>query len=59
MVVEESGIDYNVFVNSNTKIIDSTTGRSVLLKNVEKGKFVTVTGSTASGVLEASVIVVQ
>ncbi len=59
MVVEESGIDYNVFVNSSTKIIDSASGRNILLKNVEKGKFVTVTGSNASGVLEASVIVIQ
>lgn len=59
MVVEENGIDYNVFVNSSTKIIDSASGRNILLKNVEKGKFVTVTGSNASGVLEASVIVIQ
>jgi len=59
MIVEEAGTEYNVFVNSNTKIIDSTTGRTVALKSVEKGKSVTVTGSNASGVLEASVIVIQ
>lgn len=59
MVVEENGTEYNVFVNNNTKIIDSTSGRNLLLKSVEKGKSVTVTGSSASGVLEASVIVIQ
>lgn len=59
MVVKENGVDYNVFVNSSTKIIDSVSGRNILLKSVEKGRFVTVTGSNASGVLEASVIVIQ
>ena len=59
MIVEEGGVEYNVFVNSNTKIIDSVTGRTVLLKNVEKNRTVSVTGSNASGVLEASVIVLQ
>lgn len=59
MVVEDSGVEYNVFVNSNTKIIDSVTGKSVLLKNVEKNRSASVTGSNASGVLEASVIVLQ
>ncbi len=59
MIVEEGGTEYNVFVNSNTKIIDSVTGRNILLKNVEKNRTATVTGSNASGVLEASVIVLQ
>ena len=59
MVIEEGGTEYNVFVNGNTKIIDSVTGRSVVIKNVEKGRTATVTGSNASGVLEASVIVLQ
>ena len=59
MIVEDGGTEYNVFVNSNTKIIDSVTGRSILLKNVEKNRTATVTGSNASGVLEASVIVLQ
>lgn len=59
MVVEEKGTEYNVFVNNNTKIIDSSSGKSVMLKSVEKGKSVTVTGSNSSGVLEASVIVIQ
>ena len=59
MIIEENGADYNVFVNSNTKIIDSTTGKSVALKSVEKGRTANVTGSNASGVLEASVIVLQ
>ncbi len=59
MIVEENGTEYNVFINGNTKIIDSTTGRTVVLKSVEKGKSVNVTGSNASGVLEASVIVIQ
>ena len=59
MVVEEGNSEYSVFVNGNTKIIDSITGESIKLKSVEKGRTVTVTGSTSSGVLEASVIVVQ
>ncbi len=59
MIVEDGGVEYNVFVNSNTKIIDSVTGRNILLKNVEKNRTATVTGSNASGVLEASVIVLQ
>jgi len=59
MIVEENGTEYNVFVNTNTKIIDSTTGKTVIFKNIEKGKTVSVTGSNASGVLEASVIVIQ
>ncbi len=59
MVVEEGGKEYNVFVNSSTKIIDSVTGRTILLKNVEKNRTASVTGSNSSGVLEASVIVLQ
>lgn len=59
MIVEEGSSEYNVFVNDNTKIIDSITGLSMKLKAVEKGRTVTVTGSTSSGVLEATVIVVQ
>lgn len=59
MVVEEGGTEYNVFVNTNTKIIDSTTGKNIVFKNIEKGKTVSVTGSNASGVLEASVIVIH
>lgn len=59
MIVEEGGTEYNVFVNTNTKIIDSTTGKNIIFKNIEKGKTVSVTGSNASGVLEASVIVIH
>ncbi len=59
MIVEEGGTEYNVFVNTNTKIIDSTTGKNIVFKNIEKGKTVSVTGSNASGVLEASVIVIH
>ncbi len=59
MIVEENGVEYDVFVNSNTKIIDSTSGRTLLLKSVEKGKSVTVTGSNSSGVFEASVVVIH
>lgn len=59
MIVEDGGVEYNVFVNSNTKIIDSLTGNNMTLKSVEKGRSASVTGSTSSGVLEATVIVVQ
>lgn len=59
MVVEEKGVEYSVFVNSGTKIIDSVTGNNITLKAVEKGRQATVTGSNSSGVLEATVIVIQ
>ncbi|MBR5614908.1 MAG: S-layer homology domain-containing protein [Clostridia bacterium] len=59
MIIEDGGTEYDVYVNSNTKIIDSVTGRTVLLKNVEKNRTASVTGSNSSGVLEASVIVLQ
>lgn len=59
MVVEEKGVEYSVFVNSGTKIIDSVTGNNISLKAVEKGRQATVTGSNSSGVLEATVIVIQ
>lgn len=58
-MLKKPGTEYNVFVNTNTKIIDSTTGKTIMFKNIEKGKTVSVTGSNASGVLEASVIVIQ
>lgn len=59
IVVVDGGTEYDVYVNSNTKIIDSVTGRNLLLKNVEKDRTATVTGSSASGVFEASVVVLQ
>ncbi len=59
MIIEEDGVEYNVFVNSTTKIIDSGTGYTVQLKNVDKNRSASVTASNASGVLEASVIVLQ
>lgn len=59
LVVEDSGTEYDIYVNSNAKIIDSVTGRNVLLKNIEKGRTASVTGSSSSGVFEASVIVLQ
>ncbi len=59
VVILDNGTEYSVYVNNNTKIIDSVTGRTVLLKGIEKNRTVSVTGSNASGVLEASVIVLQ
>ncbi len=59
LVIEEDGVEYNVFANGNTKIIDSKTGANITLKSVEKGRTATVTGSNSSGVLEATVIVIQ
>ncbi len=59
LVVEEDGVQYNIFINTSTKIIDSVSGKAVALKSIAKGRTVTVTGSNASGVLEASVIVLQ
>ncbi len=59
MIVEDGGVEYDIYVNSNAKIIDSATGRTILLKNVEKNRSASVTGSSSSGVFEASVIVLQ
>ncbi len=59
IVVIDNGVEYSVYANGNTKIIDSVTGRNVLLKSIEKNRAISVTGSNASGVLEASVIVLQ
>ncbi|MBQ2931445.1 MAG: S-layer homology domain-containing protein [Clostridia bacterium] len=59
LIIEDAGAEYDVYVNNNTKIIDSTTGRNVLLKNVEKNRKVSITGTNSSGVFEASVIVIQ
>ncbi len=59
MVVTDGGVDYNVFITGTTKIIDSVNGNNVNLKSVEKGRAVSVTGSNSSGVLEATVILLQ
>ncbi len=59
MIISEGGTDYDIYINSNTKIIDSQTGKNITLKNVEKGRTANITGSNASGVFEASVIVLQ
>lgn len=59
MVVTDGGVDYNVFVTGNTKIIDSANGNNISLKAVQKGRSASVTGSNSSGVLEATVIVLQ
>lgn len=59
MVIEEDGVEYNVFCNGSTKIIDSITAKTITLKNIEKGRTATVTGSNAAGVLEATAIVLQ
>ena len=60
MVVKTESGENNVFVSTKTKIIDSAAdGATVKLKSIEKGRTVSVTGSNASGVLEASVIVLQ
>jgi len=59
IVIEEDGVEYDVYCNGNTKIIDSLTAKTVSLKSVEKGRQAIVTGSNASGVLEATAIVLQ
>ncbi len=59
LIIQDAGTEYDVYVNNNTKIIDSITGRTTLLKNIEKNRTVSVTGSNSSGVFEASVIVIQ
>ena len=59
IVIESSGREYNVFTNSKTKVIDSQTGNNINLKSLEKGDSLAITGTSASGVFEATVIVVQ
>ena len=59
VVIESGGREYNIFTNSNTKIINSKTGDGMKLKNLEKDSPVAITGSNTSGVYEATVIVVQ
>ncbi len=60
MVVKTENGENNVFVSTTTKILDSTNNNAeVKLKSVAKGRLVSITGSNASGVLEASVIVLQ
>ncbi len=59
MIIEEDGKEISVYVKSNTKIVDSLTGKEPTFKSIEKGRTATITGSNASGVFEASVIVLQ
>ncbi len=59
LIVEEDGVEYNVFCKTSTNIIDSKTGKTVSLKSVETGRSAIITGSNASGVLEATAIVLQ
>ncbi len=59
IVVESNGKEHNVFTNTNTKIIDSSTGNVIRIKNLEKESVISITGSNTSGVYEATVIVVQ
>ncbi|MBQ7097672.1 MAG: S-layer homology domain-containing protein [Clostridia bacterium] len=59
LIIEEDGVEYNVFCKSSTNIIDSKTGKTVSLKSVETGRSAIITGSNASGVLEATAIVLQ
>ena len=59
VIIESAGSEYNVFTNSNTKIIDSETGNAISIKKIEKGDSLSITGSSSSGVYEATVIVVQ
>lgn len=59
VVIESGGKEYNIFTNSNTKIISSKTGDAMKLKNLAKDSSVAITGSNTSGVYEATVIVVQ
>lgn len=59
IIVESNGKEYNVFTNTNTKIIDSATGNVIRIKNLEKESVINITGSNTSGVYEATVIVVQ
>ena len=60
LIVETESGQHNVFISTLTKIIDSANnGAEVRLKSITKGRTVSITGSNTSGVLEASVIVLQ
>lgn len=59
LIVESAGVQYNVFTNGNTKIIDSSTGNALSLKKLKLGDTVAITGTSATGVFEATVVVKQ
>lgn len=48
----------SVFVNTATKIFNNTTGKTVALKNIEKGATISVIGTQSTGVYLASTIIV-
>lgn len=59
LIVESAGVQYNVFTNGNTKIIDSATGNALSLKKLSVGDTAAITGTSATGVFEATVVVIQ
>ncbi len=54
----EQSVSQSVFVNSSTKIFNNTTGKTVALKNLEKGNTITIIGTLSTGVYLASTIIV-
>ena len=51
-------VSQSVFVNTATKIFNNTTGKTVALKNIEKGCTISVIGTQSTGVYLASTIIV-
>ena len=51
-------VSQSVFVNTSTKIFNNTTGKTVALKNIEKGCTISVIGTQSTGVYLASTIIV-
>lgn len=59
LFVEEGGREITIVVNSSTNIIKSTSGSTMKLSGINVGDDVTITGSNATGVFVATVIIVQ
>lgn len=59
-VLTEDGKEEQAFINTKTKFVDSNADVSnVTLKSLKKGQSVIVTGSNASGVFEASTVILN
>lgn len=59
-VLTEDGKEEQAFINTKTKFVDSTADVSnVTIKSLKKGQSVIVTGSNASGVFEATTVILN
>lgn len=59
LFVNDGTSDVTIVTTNSTNIIKSSSGAAINLKSIEKGANVTITGSNATGVFVATVIIVQ